>query len=104
VIDLWTKTYGTLKKPRNIRPRNVFMTPSINVLGTLVDRTAFQTSEDIQKKTALDDYERLRKAADPLLDGRNPSVYWTKLLSNMKGHFEVVSDVFGPRIAQSTSL
>jgi len=104
VIDLWTKTYGTLKKPRNIRPRNVFMTPSINALGTLVDRTAFQTSDEIQKKTALDDYERLRKAADPLLDSRNPSAYWTKLSSKLKGHFEVVTDVFGPRIAQSAAL
>lgn len=104
VIDLWTKTYGTLKKPRNIRPRNVFMTPSIKALGTLVDRTAFQTSEEIQKKTALDDYERLRQSADPLLDSRNPSAYWSKLVPKLKGHFEVVADVFGPRIAQSAAL
>ncbi|MDQ3331155.1 MAG: hypothetical protein M3552_10955, partial [Planctomycetota bacterium] len=105
VIDLWTKTYGTLKKPRpGGRPRNVFMTPSLKALGTLVDRTAFQTSEEIQKKTALDDYERLRKAADPLLDSRNPGEYWSKLSSKLKGHFEVVADVFGPRIGQSASL
>jgi hypothetical protein len=104
VIDLWTKTYGTLKNPKNIRPRNVFMTPSINVLGTLVDRTAFQTSEEIQKKTALDDYERARKEADPLLDSRKPADYWSKLSPKLKGHFEVVADVFGPRIAQSAAL
>ena len=97
-VDLIKTVNGTLQKPTSDASRqNVFLTPALKAPGTLFDRIAFQTAEEIQKKSAGDAYEMIRKDVDPLLDKRSGE-YWVKIRPKLKGHFEVVIDLLAPRI------
>jgi hypothetical protein len=104
-VDLIKRVNGTLKKPAfDHDHRNIFMTPALKAHGTLIDRIAFQSNEEIQIKFATDAYELMRKEVDPLLDDPRSSKYWQKIYPHLKGHFEVVRDLLAPRIQQSSAL
>lgn len=104
-VDLIKMVNGTLKKPNFDHSRqNIFMAPALKAYGTLIDRIAFQSTEEFQVKFATDAYELIRKEVDPLLDDPKSGRYWQKIYPYLKGHFEVVRDLLTPRIQQSPVL
>ncbi|HSA47985.1 MAG TPA: hypothetical protein P5552_16030 [Candidatus Competibacteraceae bacterium] len=104
-VALWKAIHGTPMRPTwEDSRKNIYLAMALKAYGTLVDRIAFQSTEEIQKKFAMDAYELMRKQVDPLLDDPKPSKYWQKIYPYLKGHFEVVRDLLGPRIQQSTVL
>ena len=101
VLGFWRQVYGTLKRPLPLGSRmlNLYLAPALP--GTELDRVAFQFSEDIMAKPAPPgSYEDVRKTVDPLLD--DTSRYWSTIIAKgLKGHYQVVSELLGPRIRQS---
>jgi len=100
VLDFWKLVYGTLKRPLpSGGMSNVFLAPALP--GTEMDRVAFQSAEDIrQKPKAGNRYEEVRKRVDPLID--DAQAYWSTIIKlGLKGHYQVVSGLLGPRIQQS---
>ena len=49
-------------------------------------------------------YTQVRTATDRYLGDADQSTYWSKLLPKLRDHFQVVRDLFGPRIRQSKWL
>jgi hypothetical protein len=104
LVNLWKAALGTLKAPLPAGPlRNLHLALGLKSPGTLVDRTAFQTVDDIKKKVAPNDYEKVRAKLDPLLDGKL-STYWIATKKELINHFQIVRDAFGHRAKQSSSL
>jgi hypothetical protein len=105
--------HGTPTKPvaATARIPNMFLAPAISGHLTAIDRIAFQTVEDIQKKApkdwqvaGLNWYETVRKKTDVYLDEAKYNKYWGEIWAKLKEHFHVVIDLFGPRIKQSAFL
>lgn len=99
VLDFWKRVYGTPKHRLGVRMHNMFLAPALP--GTAIDSVAFQsTAEILGKKTSANRYEEVRRLVDPLLD--NEPAYWSTIMANgLKGHYEVVSELLGPRVRQS---
>jgi hypothetical protein len=101
VLGFWKRVYGTPKSPLPLGRRmlNLYLAPALP--GTALDMVAFRFSDDIKAKPAPGNrYEEVRRLVDPLLD--NPATYWPTIIkAGLKSHYEVVSDLLGPRIRQS---
>lgn len=101
VLGFWRLAYGTPKRPLPLGRRlsNVHLAPALP--GTELDQVAFQRSEDIRARPRpANRYEEVRRKVDPLLD--DTAAYWSALLKEgLYDHYRVVSDLLGPRIAQS---
>jgi hypothetical protein len=101
VLGFWKRVYGTPKSPLPLGARmlNAHLAPAL--LGAEMDSVAFQSSEDIKRKArAANRYEEIRREVDPLLD--KPAEYWSTIIKRgLKGHYQVVSELLGPRIKQS---
>ena len=107
-FKLMKEVYGSPKKPvpDNLRPRNVFLAPAVDRIFTARDDVAFQSVEDIMDwdPSGPNLFRDIRKATDPFLDDNDQSRYWNNILPKLTGHFQVVRDLFGPRIQQSKSV
>jgi hypothetical protein len=98
--EFWKAAYGTPKRPRaGGRMQNLFLAPAVP--GVELDRTAFQSVEEIQGKPDTGNpYEAVRRKVDPFLD--DPQVYSRKLNAQpLKDHFQVVRELFGHRLGES---
>jgi hypothetical protein len=97
--EFWKAVFGTPKDPSPGKPQNIFLAPAVP--GVEVDRTAFQSVEDIKGKPDTGNpYETVRRKVDPFLD--DPDQYSTKLRQEaLKDHFQVVRELFGHRLSES---
>ena len=103
------EVYGTPKKPIPDHQGlpNVNLAPAVDRIYTANDNIAFQSIEDIQEAWnpyGPNVYRDVRKATDPFLNDKTHTTYWSKILPKLTEHFQVVRDLFGPRIKQSDAL
>ncbi len=107
-FQMMKAVYGTPKKPllNGQRIPNVYLAPAVDKNFTANDDVAFQSFEDLNDWGAAGPnlYSDTRKATDVFLDDGNQARYWSKLRPKLTGHFQVVRDIFGPRIKQSKWL
>jgi hypothetical protein len=107
-FNLMKMVYGTPKNPirDNQRIPNMYLAPAVDRFFTSRDDVAFQSIEEILDwgPAGPNLYNDIRKATDPFLDDGNQSRYWNKILPKLTGHFQMVRDLFGPRISQSQWL
>lgn len=97
--EFWTAAFGTPKAPKPGGMRNLFLAPAVP--GVEIDSTAFQSVDDIgSKPDSPNPFETVRRKTDPYLG--DPRQYARKLGGEaLKDHFQVVRELFGPRIAAS---
>lgn len=98
--EFWKAAYGTPREPRpGGKMRNVFLAPAVP--GVELDRTAFQSPEDIKGKPGIGNpYETVRRKVDPFLG--DPDTYSAKLNQQaLKEHFQVVRELFSVRLSES---
>lgn len=107
-FKLMKEVYGTPKKPIQDSKRipNMKLAPAVDKIYTANDNVAFQSVEDILDWNPYGHnvYMDVRKATDPFLDDNNQTRYWKQILPKLTEHFQVVRDLFGPRIKQSKWL
>lgn len=101
VLGFWNKHYGTPRRPVSTAARLPWVHLAPALPGTSLDSVAFQSPEEIRAKSRPGNrYEEVRAKVDPLVE--NTGQYWSTLMSQgLKGHYEVVSELLGPRIRQS---
>jgi hypothetical protein len=96
------RAYGTPAKPRNPPMAKVFLAPGVNKppLQSVPDDQVGESFDAIQKKqaAALSDYEKLRLVLDNKLDEKQGAWETEVKKHHLKEHYEVVRDLFGPRI------
>jgi hypothetical protein len=94
-VELWNIVYGSKKAP------NVYMAPGFP--GVEDDRIAFQSVDEIKKKTSNLPYEKIRKDVDRFLG--DAKAYWKYVKANywhdLKDHYPVSADLLGPRIGKA---
>ncbi len=107
-FQLMKTVYGTPKRPirDNQRIPNAFLAPAVDKNFTSNDDVAFQSIEDVNdwSPAGPNPFTDIRKATDPLLDDNDQSRYWRQIFPKLTEHFQVVRDLFGPRLKQSKSL
>jgi hypothetical protein len=107
-FKLMKEVYGTPKKPipDHSGIPNMNLAPAVDRIYTPNDDIAFESIEDIRDWNAYGPnlYRDVRKATDPYLDDVNHVRYWNQILPRLTEHFQVVRDLFGPRIKQSSWL
>ena len=94
--------YGTPKKPipEKQRIENTYLAYAVDKVLTLMDSVAYQPVIEDPDDWGLrrDVYSEARRATDRYLDDPNASTYWSKLRPKLTNHFQVVRNLFGPRI------
>jgi hypothetical protein len=95
--EFWKLALGTPGSPNPAGgvAANVSLAPALP--GVEDDTVAFESLNDIKRKSHLAPYERLRKEADALLDHR--ARYWSFLFrKHLRGHYPVATDLFPVRL------
>jgi hypothetical protein len=107
-FKLMKEVYGTPKRPvqNNSRIRRMNLAPAVDRIFTANDSVAFQSVEDILDwdPSGPNVYRSIRKATDSFLDDNDQTRYWRQILPKLTEHFQVVRNLFGPRIKQSKWL
>jgi hypothetical protein len=102
------EVYGTPKKPLGDgqRPPNTYLAPAVDRVWTAKDDVAFQSVQDVTdwNPAGPNVYTDVRKATDQYLDDKDQSRYWGALFPRLTDHFQLVRDLFGPRLKQSRWL
>jgi len=108
-FKLMKAVYGTPKKPIKDTQRipRLNLAPAVDKVFTARDTIAFQPvveDPDDWNPAGRNVYTDARAATDRYLDDADHTTYWSKLRPKLSDHFQVVRDLFGPRIRQSRWL
>jgi hypothetical protein len=104
---LMREVYGTLKHPAAKPVPNTSLAPAVDKVFTANDTYAFQPIQDPDDWGAPghNPYTDVRTATDPYLkNDDNQAPYWSRIYPKLTEHFQVVRDLFGPRVQQSKVL
>jgi hypothetical protein len=98
--------YGTPKKPEKRGIENTYLAYAVDKVLTTMDSVAFQPVIENPNDWGArrDVYTQVRRDTDRYLADADHSIYWSKLRPKLLNHFQVVRDLFGPRLKQSQSL
>ena len=98
--EFWKASFGTPQAPKpGGGLKNLYLAPAVP--GCEVDSTAFQSMEAITAKPdATNPFDVVRRKTDPYLG--EPATYSNKISREaLKGHFQVVRELFTPRLVRS---
>jgi len=98
--EFWKAAFGTPAAPRpGGGLKNLHLAPAVP--GCEIDSTAFQSMEAIKAKpTSPNPFDVVRRKTDPFLG--DPVTYSRKISHEaLKGHFQVVQELFGHRLIES---
>jgi len=107
-FEFMKEQYGTPKNPVPEKQRiaNTYLAYAVDKVLTMIDSIAFQPVIQDPNDWGIgrDVYSEVRRATDRYLADANYSTYWSKLVPKLTNHFQVVRNLFGPRLKQSRSL